>query len=101
MMFNRESEQIRREFRDPRYQPLDLTVQTGRLETKPQLYIAAMVPIVPVAHKTTAGPNHLIQVSNIRVRYTLNTRTETNVGSEARTFQDAGSRRLPVRGDDR
>ena len=34
-------------FRHPRYEPLDLTVQTGRLQTPDQLYIAAMVPIVP------------------------------------------------------
>lgn len=72
-------------FRNPRYQPLDLTVQTGRLGTKPQLYIAAMVPIV---QKATTGPNHpLIQVSNIRVRYTLNSRSESNVGSAVKTFQ--------------
>jgi hypothetical protein len=72
-------------FRNPRYEPLDLTVQTGRLKTKPELYIAAMVPIV---QKTTSGPNHLaIQVSNIRVRYTLNSRNENNVATAVRTFQ--------------
>src|SRR5271156_2167126 len=72
-------------FRNPRYQPLDLTVQTGRLGTKPQLYIAAMVPIV---QKTATGSKHPpIQVSNIRVRYTLNSRNQNNVGFAVRTFQ--------------
>jgi hypothetical protein len=72
-------------FRNPRYEPLDLTVQTGRLQTKPQLYIAAMVPIV---QETATGSNHpLIQVSDIRVRYTLNSRNETNVATAVRTFQ--------------
>jgi hypothetical protein len=72
-------------FRNPRYEPLDLTVQTGRLQTKPQLYIAAMVPVV---QKTATGSNHPpIQVSNIRVRYTLNSRNENNVGFAVRTFQ--------------
>jgi hypothetical protein len=72
-------------FRNPRYQPLDLTVQTGRLQIKPQLYIAAMVPLVP---KTTTGSNRPpIQVSNIRVRYTLNSRNESNVGFAVKTFQ--------------
>jgi len=72
-------------FRNPRYEPLDLTVQTGRLGTKPQLYIATMVPIV---QKTTTGSNHpLIQVSNIRVRYTLNSRNQNNVATAVRTFQ--------------
>src|ERR1700722_18985663 len=80
-------------FRHPRYQPLDLTVQTGRLETPNQLYIAAMVPIVPPV-VVPAGPKSPVrparpptQVSNIRVRYTLNTRTQTNVGFAVRTFQ--------------
>ena len=34
-------------FRHPRYQPLEMTVPTGRLETPSQLYVAAMVPLVP------------------------------------------------------
>jgi hypothetical protein len=66
-------------FRHPSYEPLDLNVQTERLETQDKLYIAAMVP---VAAKTAAGPRHPEKiVSNIRVRYTTNSRTETNVGS--------------------
>jgi hypothetical protein len=75
-------------FRHPRYEPLDLTVPTGRLETPQELHIAAMVPIVPEPAKAPAKPGRpAVLVSNIRVRYTLNTRTETNVGSAVRTFQ--------------
>src|SRR5580693_4085116 len=73
-------------FRHPRYEPLDLTVQTGRLQTPDQLYIAAMVPIVPKV-VVPPGPKSPVrparpptQVSNIRVRYTINNRTQTNVG---------------------
>jgi hypothetical protein len=80
-------------FRNPRYEPLDLTVQTGRLGTKPQLYIASMVPIV---QKTTTGSNHpLLQVSNIRVRYTLNSRNQNNVATLVRTFQVANKGDVP------
>src|ERR1700719_1631064 len=32
-------------FRHPSYEPLDLNVQTGRLETQDELYVAAMVPV--------------------------------------------------------
>ena len=75
-------------FRHPRYQPLDLTVQTGRLQTPNQLYVAAMVPLVPAIAKAPVRPSRpAIVVSNIRVRYTINTRTQTNVGSAVRTFQ--------------
>jgi hypothetical protein len=72
-------------FRHPYYEPLQLTVQTGRLETPAKLYIAAMTPI---PEKILAGSGHPeTVVSNIRVRYTINSRTETNVGSGAKVFQ--------------
>jgi hypothetical protein len=80
-------------FRHPSYEPLDLNVQTGRLETPGKLYIASMVP-VPV--RTAAGPRHPEKVvSNIRVRYTTNSRTETNVGSAVRTFQVVNKGNVP------
>jgi hypothetical protein len=76
-------------FRHPGYEPLDLTVQTGRVQIPKQLYVAAMVPLAPPAPskadaKSSRPP---MVVSNIRVRYTLNSRTETNVGSAVKTFQ--------------
>ena len=72
-------------FRHPGYEPLDLTVQTGRLKTPDELYVAAMVPI---AAKNVAGPARpQTVVSNIRVRYTLNSRSESNIGSAVKTFQ--------------
>ena len=73
-------------FRHPSYEPLDLTVQTGRLKTPKELYIAAMVPIPPKAATRSSRAAETV-VSNIRVRYTINNRTETNVGSKATTFQ--------------
>src|SRR5580704_13937246 len=54
-------------FRHPRYQPLDLTVQTGRLETANQLHVAALVPIVPTPAKAPVrNPRPPTVVSNIR-----------------------------------
>jgi hypothetical protein len=80
-------------FRHPSYEPLDLNVQIGRLETQDKLYIAAMVP---VPAKTAAGPRHPEKgVSNIRVRYTTNSRTETNVGSAVKTFQVVNKGNVP------
>ncbi len=80
-------------FRHSNYEPLDLTVQTGRLAIPKQLYVAAMVPIPTKTVTRSSQPQ--IVVSNIRVRYTLNTRTETNVGSEARTFQVVNKGNVP------
>jgi hypothetical protein len=84
-------------FHHPRYEPLNLVVPTGRLETPNQLYVAAMTPLVPVAAKAPARPARLpaTTVSNIRVRYTINTRTQTNVGSAVRTFQVVNKGNVP------
>jgi hypothetical protein len=75
-------------FRHPSYEPLDMNVQTGRLETQDALYVAAMIPIAP---QTVAKPNR----PEAGVRYTLNSRTETNVGSAVRTFQVVNTGNVP------
>jgi hypothetical protein len=80
-------------FRHPSYEPLDLNVQTGRLETQNELYIAAMVPI-PAQTAASPGRPETV-VSNIRVRYTTNSRTETNVGSAVKTFQVINKGNVP------
>ena len=80
-------------FRHTSYDPLDLNVQPGRLETQNELYIAAMIP---VPAKIAAGPRRPEKVvSNIRVRYTTNSRTETNVGSAVKTFQVINKGNVP------
>jgi hypothetical protein len=80
-------------FRHPSYEPLDLNVQTGRLATPEELYVAAMVPIPPKTVVRSNRPEAV--VSNVRVRYTLNSRTETNVGSAVKTFQVVNTGNVP------
>src|ERR1700691_3014085 len=53
-------------FRHSSYEPLDLTVQTGRLAIPKQLYVAAMVPTPEKRVASSSGPQTV--VSNIRVR---------------------------------
>ena len=80
-------------FRHPSYEPFDMKVQTGRLETQDALYVAAMIPINP---ETTAQSSHPdAVVSNVRVRYTINSRTETNIGSAVKTFQAMNTGNVP------
>jgi hypothetical protein len=90
-------------FHHPRYEPFTLVVPTGRFETPSQLYVAAMTPIVPVPAKApspapasarAARPPATL-VANIRVRYTINTRAQTNVGSATRTFQVVNKGNVP------
>ena len=80
-------------FRHPSYEPLDLNVQTRRLETPDELYLAAMVPSPPKTVARSSRPEAV--VSNIRVRYTINSRTDTNVGSAVRTFQVVNTGNVP------
>jgi hypothetical protein len=81
--------------RHPSYEPLDLDVQTGRLRTRNELTIAKMVPI-PVPAKAATGPRRPESVvSNIRVRYTTNSRTETDIGSAVKTFQVINKGNVP------
>ena len=80
-------------FRQPSYEPLDLTVLTGRLETPEKLYVAVMAAIPQKAVAQSGGTEMV--VSNIRVRYTLNSRTETNVGSAVKTFQVVNTGNVP------
>jgi hypothetical protein len=84
-------------FRHADYEPLDMTVQTGRLAIPKKLYIADMVPIPPpIPSKSIAksSPPSIV-VSNIRVRYTINSRTETNVGTAVKTFQVVNTGNVP------
>jgi hypothetical protein len=81
-------------FRHPSYKPLALNVQTSRLETPDQLYIAAMVPIPPTIVVARSSHPEAV-VSDIRVRYTINSRTDTNVGSAVRTFQVINKGNVP------
>jgi hypothetical protein len=80
-------------FRHPDYRPLDLKSQVGLNSTKRQLYVAAMKQIAPPVTNFSDRPRSV--VSNIRIRYTVNTQTEENIGSAVRTFQVKNTPNLP------
>ena len=73
-------------FQHPGYQPLQITVPTGRLAIPRQLYVASLLSKAERAARSPHPPPLLV-VSNIKVRYTLNVRSEINVGSAVKTFQ--------------
>jgi hypothetical protein len=72
-------------FRHPDYKPLDLKLQTGIGGMRGRLFVAAMTPL-PEQVESTEG-HRAYSVTNIRVRYTTNSRTQVNIGSAVRTFQ--------------
>ena len=80
-------------FSHPDYEPLDIRLQSGfRLAAK-KLYVAAMAPR---PEKSGGGPDgSSALVSNIRVRYTVNSPTEVNIGSAVKTFQVVNEGNIP------
>jgi len=71
--------------RHPNYQPLDLEVRAGGLHFRNELTIAKMVPVASQAVADSGRPASV--VSNTRVRYSINSATQTNIGSAVKTFQ--------------
>src|SRR6202451_3001350 len=78
-------------FRHPGYQPLDLNEFVSD-----QIYIARMMPL---SHETRAQSDRPeVTVSNVRVRYSVKTTTEADVGSAVKTFQVANVGDVPCKG---
>jgi hypothetical protein len=80
-------------FRHPDYEPLDIRLQTSLRQAAKQLWVARMTP----RHEQTgADPGTPpVVVSNIRVRYTVNSQTEVNIGSAVKTFQVVNKGNVP------
>lgn len=80
-------------FEHPDYEPLSLTLEAGRLQVDDRLHVVAMVAVPEQPKPGPSGKESV--VSNVRVRYTLNSRTETNVGSAVKTFQVVNKGNVP------
>lgn len=77
----------------PDYVPQEFDVQTGRIQATERLYVVAMVAI-PSATISRSGKKDVV-VSNIRVRYTVNSMTSRNIGSAVKTFQVVNQGNIP------
>jgi len=84
-------------FRHPDYDPLDIKPQISLRQAAKQLWVVRMTPRHDqMSSNPGARPN---VVSNVRVRYTLNSQMEVNIGSAVRTFQVVNKGNVPcVRG---
>lgn len=81
------------QFKHADYEPYSLTLQAGRLVVDDKLYV---VPMALLPEQQKPGPTGKESVvSNIRVRYTINSRTEKNVGSAVKTFQVVNKGNVP------
>jgi hypothetical protein len=75
------------------YKPFQLTIPVDAKGTAKELYVAQMTPEA-VAQLTPAGKK-LSPVTNIRIRYTVNTQGEQNIGSAVKTFQVVNHGNVP------
>jgi hypothetical protein len=84
------------DFQHADYQPLELKLAPGLRVASKELYVA---PMTPTAQPEGASPRTPVTtVSNIRVRYTVNSQTEENIGSAVKTFQVVNKGNVPCNG---
>jgi len=83
-------------FSAPGYQSLDMVLRIGLRTDLRKLYIAQMKPLAVPARPDVRRPTVL--VSDIRIRYTINYQTDTNIGSAVKTFQVVNTGNLPCAG---
>jgi hypothetical protein len=78
------------------YEPLDLDVRAGGLHFRNEITLAKMVPLASEAVAKSGHPPSVI--SNTRVRYSINTGAQTNIGSAVKTFQVVNQGNVPCDG---
>ncbi|HEY1987711.1 MAG TPA: hypothetical protein VGG85_20010 [Terracidiphilus sp.] len=80
-------------FRSPDYDAYDLTIHAGLRSNTEKLYVAALTPVKPLNEpRSNKKPS---VVSNIRIRYTVNSQGEVNIGSAVQTFQVVNRGNVP------
>ncbi len=84
-------------FRHSDYQPVDMSVTIRFRSSLRQLAVVAMEPVIA---RPVADSNPSSVVSNIKVRYTVNSQDEENIGSAVKTFQVVNQGNIPCRHQD-
>jgi hypothetical protein len=79
--------------RHPAYKPFELSVQAGLRPSSKKLYIAALDPLTA----EQVAPGAASVVSNVRIRYTVNVQSETNIGTVIKSFQVHNRGNIPCR----
>ena len=80
-------------FRSPDYESYDLTLHPGIRSSAQRLYIAKLTPIHQ--EPPPSSSKRMSVVSNIRIRYTVNSKGDLNIGSAVKTFQVVNQGNVP------
>ena len=81
-------------FQHPDYNPLSLQFPVQFRSTTRQLIVASMSPIAEPPRDESAASQ---TVTDIKVRYSVNTQSETNIGSAVKVFQVVNAGNVPCR----
>lgn len=92
------SETVNIAFRHPDYKPLNETLLIGLHANSNQLFVVKMTSTTPPAPSPVVA--HPTVISDIVIRYTVNDRTDTNVGSAVRDFQVVNTGNVPCKQND-
>jgi hypothetical protein len=84
-------------FRDPQYKPFEMKLPIGLRTAAKRLYVAELTPLVPDGESTDG--TKLSVISNVRIRYTVNSQGDANIGSAAKTFQVVNKGNVPCNGE--
>lgn len=76
------------------YEPLQMQLRSGIHLTTRELYVAALKPIPQLAPVTVPATKDSV-VSNIKVRYTVNSENVVNIGSAVKTFEIENKGNVP------
>jgi hypothetical protein len=81
------------------YRPLNGVLKARPRLSARELYVAALEPALePTVAPSNPTPDHpLSVVSDIKVRYTVNSQTEENIGSAVKTFQAVNKGNVPCK----
>lgn len=88
-------ETVTLKFTQADYHPLTLNLKMEFRSTARRLVIAEMKPLSEKTLEAPAKSTHT--VSNLRIRYTVSSQSEENIGSAARTFQVENQGDVPCR----
>lgn len=81
------------DFRRDGYKPLSLTYHATLRGLEDQLYVEALDPLPEKSETPVNRPAQV--VSNVRIRYTFNSETDSEVGSAVNTFQAVNTANVP------
>jgi len=92
------SEQVTLSFRSPDYKPHDMQLVVGPNNKPNRLYVAALEPVAAAVTEPSQPSRPTTAVSNIRIRYTVNTAAQRNIATAVRTFQVVNQGNVPCQG---